>query len=78
MLKESPKAFGIEKESFYLVSDPHTEGSATTAGVSAITAVDAQSADSFLSEVLLVVPFEKSMSIKCADVFAMGARRAFE
>ena len=77
MLKKLPEAFRIQKESFYFIGDPYTEGSSTTATV-AVTTEDTQCSDSFLPEILFVVPSEESVSIKSASVIAVRARRAFE
>ena len=76
--KELVKTLGIEEESSYLVGDPNTEGSATAAGSAAVRAVDTQSADGLLFEILFVVSFEKSMSIQSPGVLAVWTGFAFE
>ena len=73
-----PKAICIEKESFYFIGDPHTECSATPFVAAAITTEDAESSDRFLSEILLVVSFEESVSIQRPGVLAVRTRRALE
>ena len=77
-MKKFPKANCIEKESFYFIGDPHTECSATAFVAAAITTEDADSSDSFLSEILLVVSFEESVSIQRPGVLAVRTRRALE
>jgi hypothetical protein len=74
VIKKSPKALCIEKEPLYFLGDPDTEGSATTAGAATIRAVDTQSSDRFLLEILLIVSFQESVSIQCPSVLAVGAR----
>ena len=78
MVKKFPEALCIENESLYFIGDPHTECSATAFVASAIATEDAKSSDSFLSEILLVVSSEESVSIQCPSEFAVGARRALE
>jgi len=77
-LKKFPQALCIEKESLYFVGDPDTEGSSTTVGAATIRAVDTQSSDGFLLEILLIVSFQESVSIQCPSVLAVGARGTLE
>ena len=77
-MKKFPEAICIEKESFYFIGDPHAEGPSTTFVAAAITTEDADSSDRFLSEILLVVSFEESVSIQCPGVLAVRTRRALE
>ena len=78
LVKKSPKAICIEKELFYFIGDPHTECSAAAFVAAAITAEDAESSDRFLSEILLVVSSEESVSIKSPGLLTVRTRRAFE
>ena len=78
MAKEFPKLFCIEKESLYMIGDPDTEGSATAFVAAAVTTEDADSSDRFLSEILLIVSSEESVSIQGPGVFAVRTRRALE
>ncbi len=77
-MEKFPEAICIEKEPFYFIGDPHTECSATAFVAATITTEDAESPNSFLSEIQLVVSFEKSVSIQRPGVLAVRTRRAFE
>ena len=77
-MKKFPKAFCVEKESFYFVADPHTESSATPLVAAAVATEDAESSNRFLSEILFVVSPEESVPIQCPSLFAVRTRRALK